>query len=122
MSSDYDAERFRKFVAPLLEQRNESTCQASVNAGLHIYALDRFFDGEEPTPDACVALAKHVDVPPNEMLEASGYEPLDFFDSRLIDPNAEPVTFEEIHVEIMKIEDAEVRQEMLETFNAIVGQ
>jgi hypothetical protein len=49
------------------------------------------------------------------MLEAAGYEPLHFFDRRLVDPNAIPPYIEQLVGEIMKVENESMRREMVET-------
>ena len=117
---DYDVNSFRDFVEPLLEQREESYRQASMEAGLDETAISRYFRGTHPMRDACIALADHFGINPNEMLEAAGYEPLHFFDRRLIDPNALPPDIEQLMGEIMKIENKNVRQEMVKTLHQVL--
>ncbi len=64
--------------------------------------------------DACIALADHFGINPNKMLEAAGYEPLHFFDRRLMDPNAIPPDIEQLVGEIMEIENESMCREMVE--------
>jgi hypothetical protein len=118
--SNYDVKKFREFVEPFLERRNESYRQASMSAGLDETAISRYFRGTQPVRDACIALADHFGINPNEMLEAAGYEPLHFFDRRLIDPNALPPDIEQFMGEIMKIENKSVRQEMVKTLHQVL--
>ena len=117
---DYEVDRFRNFVKPLLEQRDESYRQASMSAGLDETAISRYFRGTQPMRDACIALADHFGVNPNEMLKAAGYAPLHFFDRRLIDPNAIPPDVEQFLGEIMKIENETIRKEMIEALRQVL--
>jgi hypothetical protein len=117
---DYDVKRFREFVEPLLEERNESYRQASMSANLDETAISRYFRGTQPVRDACIALADHFGINPNEMLKAAGYDPLHFFDRRLIDPNAIPPDVEQFLGEIMKIENETIRKEMIDALRQVL--
>jgi hypothetical protein len=70
--------------------------------------------------DACIALADHFGINPNKMLEAAGYEPLHFFDRRLVDPNAIPPDIEQLVGKIMEIENESMRSEMVETLQQVL--
>jgi hypothetical protein len=119
-ASNYDAEKFRGLVEPLLKETNESYRQASMAAGLDETAISRYFGGTQPVRDACIALADHFGINPNKMLEVAGYEPLHFFDRRLIDPSALPPDVDAFANEIARIEDEELRKEMIEAFRQIL--
>ncbi len=112
---NYDVEQFRSFVEPLLKQEDESYRQASMAAGLDETAISRYFRGSQPMRDACIALADHFGINPNEMLKAAGYEPLHFFDRRLVDPNDLPPDIETIMGKLLSIEDEAVREEMVKS-------
>ncbi|MCP4606009.1 MAG: helix-turn-helix transcriptional regulator [Proteobacteria bacterium] len=113
--SDYDPVPVQEFLRRLLDKSGESYRAASSAAGLHPTTVSNYMRGMRPMRDACIALADHFDINPNEMLEAAGYEPLHFFDRRLVDPNALPPDVERLVGEIMLLEDATVRQEMVDT-------
>jgi hypothetical protein len=116
----YNPDQFRGLVEPLLTERNESYREASRESGLDESAISRYFSGTQPVRDACIALADHFGINPNEVLEAAGYEPLHFFDRRLIDPNALPPDVDAFANEIARIEDEEMRKEMIEAFRQIL--
>ena len=118
--ASYDVKKFRGLVEPLLKETNESYRQASMAAGLDETAISRYFGGTQPVRDACIALADHFGINPNEMLEAAGYKPLHFFDRRLIDPSALPPDVDAFANEIARIEDEEMRKEMIEAFRQIL--
>lgn len=76
----YLPERFQELLRELLKQSGETYKQASLAAGLDQAAVSRFMRGTRPSRSACIALADHFGVNPNELLQAAGYEPLRFFD------------------------------------------
>jgi len=64
--------------------------------------------------DACIALADHFGVNPNKILEAAGYEPLRFFDRRIVDPAALPPDVNRLIDKVMAFEDDVVREKIVE--------
>lgn len=80
----YDPEPFVAFVTRLLEERNETYREAAMRAGLDRSSVWRFLHQEvRPHRDACILLAQHFQVNPNEMLALGGYEPIALFDLSL---------------------------------------
>lgn len=117
---DYDVSRFRDFVEPLLKQRDESYRQASMEARLDETAISRYFRGTQPMRDACIALADHFGVNPNEMLQAAGYEPLHFFDRQEVDlSNVKPET-RRIVQKLEQISDPDARAQLSEAINTLL--
>ncbi len=112
--SDYDPIPFQELLRRLLDKFGESYRAASSAADLHPTTVSNYMRGMRPMRDACIALADHFDINPNELLKAAGYEPLHFFDRRLVDPNALPPDVERLVGEIMLLEDATARQEMVD--------
>jgi len=78
---------FQQYLGQLLEQTGESYRKASLAAGLHQGSVSNYMGGVQPSRDACIALADHFGVHPNEMLQAAGYEPLALFNRWLGDPD-----------------------------------
>ncbi len=71
---EYTAEEFVPFVKQLVEESKQSMRQVSLGAGLDHSALYRYLNqGQRPNQDACIALAHHLQVHPNEMLQTPGY-------------------------------------------------
>lgn len=117
---DYNVERFRGFVEPLLEQRNESYRQASMKAGLDETAISRYFRGTQPMRDACIALADYFDVNPNEMLQAAGYEPLDLFERREVDLSQVSPETKQILEKLERITDPRIRRRIYEAIDLML--
>lgn len=111
---DYNPAPFQELLRRMLDKSGESHRTASSAAGLHPSTVSNYLRGMRPMRDACIALADHFDINPNEFLKAAGYEPLHFFDRRLVDPNALPPDVERLVGEIMLLEDATVRQEIVD--------
>lgn len=87
----YDQEQFVAFLTRLLEERNETYREAAMRSGLDRSAVWRFLhQGKRPHRDACILLAQHFELNPNEMLAAAGYEPIPLFDLSLTDPGEFP--------------------------------
>jgi hypothetical protein len=115
---DYDATVFQEQLQQLLDETGESYSAAAHGSGLHQTTISNYMRDTSPSRpmrDACIALADHFGINPNKMLEAAGYEPLHFFDRRLVDPNAIPPYIEQLVGEIMKVENESMRREMVET-------
>ena len=70
----YDPRRFQELLAELLRQTGETAEAASLAAGLDRGAVARFVQGARPSRVACIQLAEHFGVNPNEMLRAAGYK------------------------------------------------
>ncbi len=115
--SDYDPVPVQELLRRLLDKSGESYRAASIAAGLQPPSISNYMGGVRPMRDACIALAYHFDINPNEFLKAAGYEPLHFFDRRLIDRNTLPPDVKRLVGEIMLLEDATVRQEMVDALH-----
>jgi len=75
----YDSTPLRQYLQRLLEETGESYRRASLKAGLHQGSVSNYMGGVRPSRDACLALADHFGVDPNDMLQVAGYEPMQIF-------------------------------------------
>jgi len=81
MSKRYDPSQLVPVLEKLLEERNESYRQASLQAGLDHGALGRYLrDKKRPSLNALFLLADHFDVNPNDLLVLADYPPLKMFE------------------------------------------
>jgi len=120
---DYNPEPFQNLLRQLLDETGESYRQAGLASGLSGTTISNYLretSPSRPMRDACIALADHFGINPNEMLEAVGYEPLHFFDRRIIDPNALPPDIDQLTGEIMQIENDIVRKEVVDTLRQVL--
>jgi len=104
----------------LLSKSGESYRQASLAAGLPHNAIFKYLvKGVRPRRDACVALADHFGVNPNDLLQAAGYEPLRLFDRSSTKPGEMSPEMQELFAQIQQIEDPIVRRRMMEAIAAL---
>ncbi len=117
----YDPEPFVAFVTRLLEARNETYREAAMRAGLDRSSVWRFLHQEvRPHRDACILLAQHFQVNPNEMLALAGYEPIALFDLSLASPDEFPPEVKALAQALTGIADIEKRRRVCTLLNALV--
>jgi len=116
----YDPEPFRQLLVELLKKTGESYRKASLAAGLPSNAISKYMSGLRPSQRACVALADHFGVNPNELLQAAGYEPLRIFDRSLMQSGEMSPEMQEVFAQIQQIEDPIVRRRMLEAIATLI--
>jgi transcriptional regulator with XRE-family HTH domain len=80
MNAEFDSEALTKRITKLLKDRNESLREAALESGLDHQALRRFMAGQRPNMIACILLADHFDVNPNEFLQLAGWPALKVLD------------------------------------------
>ena len=107
----YQAEKFQSLLKQLLKRSGESYRQASKAARLDSSAISRYMRGTQPARDACVALADHFGVSPNDMLVAASYERMSFFDPADLEGLSPEVR--DFAQTIQEIEDLETRQQVI---------
>jgi len=117
----YDPSVFIPYLRRLLAERNESYREASLGAGLDRSAVWRFVEQEtRPHRDACILLAQHFGVNPNEVLQAAGYEPIPLFNLSLADPAEYPPEVKAVAGALARIEDPERRRAACEAVRALL--
>lgn len=117
----YDPSEFIPYLKRLLAERNESYRQASLGAGLDRGAVWRFIEQEtRPHRDACILLAQHFGVNPNEMLQAAGYEPIPLFDLSLADPDEYPPEVKAVARALARIAEPERRRAVCEAVRVLL--
>ncbi len=107
----YKPETFMPYLKELVESSKQTLRQISLAAGLDHAAMQRYIKrGSKPSQDACIALADYFGIHPNVVLEKAGYAPRASFDLSLADPNEFPPEVKEIALELMEIEDTDMRR------------
>ncbi len=117
---DYNAQQFKSVLEKLIQGTNESYRQASEAAGLDSSAVSRYMTGTRPSRGACIALADHFRVNPNDMLQSAGYEPLRFFDRQEIDLGQVRPRTAKILEKLEQITDPEVRDRLYDVIEVIL--
>jgi lambda repressor-like predicted transcriptional regulator len=117
----YDPEPLRQLLVELLKKTGESHRKASLAAGLPSNAISKYLKGTRPSRHACVALADHFGVNPNEILQAAGYEPLHFFDRSLIQPGELSPEVKALAAQLQQIKDPTTRRRVIEAMKTLIS-
>jgi transcriptional regulator with XRE-family HTH domain len=81
MAKGYDPKQLVPVLENLLEKKNESYREASLEAGLDHGSMRRYLhDGTRPSINSLLLLADHFEVNPNELLVLAGYQPMKMFE------------------------------------------
>ena len=119
----YDPDQFVPFLQGLLEENNETAREASLASGLDHGAAQRYLRYKgRPSQDSCIALANHFGINPNVMLSKAGYPPQPYFDLSLTDPNEFAPEVKEVALELMKIEDTQVRRRVCDAVLRLIRE
>jgi hypothetical protein len=122
-SGHYDPRPFIARVEQLLKERNESQHAASVASGLDHQALYRYFTiGRRPHMHACILLADHFGINPNEFLQLVGYPPLKVFDLQTASAERLPPEAVDVAMDLARIPDPGMRKAVAEAMRALLKQ
>ena len=116
----YDPEPLKTRMSELLEEHNERYREAALRSGLDHYYVNRIFKGARPGIPACILLADHFEVNPNEILELAGWPKLNAFDIHADVKEDLPPEAVQIAVELAKIADPEQRKEISQAVSALL--
>lgn len=120
MNAEFNPEALTQRITKLLEYRNESLREAALEAGLDHQALRRFMAGQRPNMIACILLADHFGVNPNEFLQLAGWPALKVFDIQVASAENLPPEAVEVAKDIARISDPRVRKEITEAIRTLL--
>ena len=112
MSANYEPRKLVARLTELLEVRKESAREASLAANLDHQALRRFLGGQRPNMIACILLADHFEINPNELLELGGWPTLNAFNIKTASAENLPSEVVDVAMDLAKIEDPGLRKEV----------
>ncbi len=92
--------------------RDRSYREAALRSGLDHYAVNRIFKGTRPGMPACILLADHFEVNPNEIFELAGWPRLKAFDLHIEGAKNLPPESVQVALDLAKIEDDEQRKQV----------
>ena len=119
----YDPQPFIARLEKLLQERNESQHEAALAAGLDHQALYRYFTaGRRPHMHACILLADHFGVNPNEFLQLAGYPPLKVFELQTASAEQLPPEAVDVALDLARIPDPGVRKAVAEAMRMLLKQ
>jgi len=120
MNAEFDSEALTKRITKLLKDRNESLREAALESGLDHQALRRFMAGQRPNMIACILLADHFGVNPNEFLQLAGWPALKVFDIQVTSAENLPPEAVDVAKDIAKISDPGTRKMVTEAVRALL--
>ena len=119
----YDHKPFTARIHKLLEERNESYREAALASSLDHQALHRYLSGyRRPHMHACILLADHFGVNPNEFLQLAGYPPLKVFDIETKSAERLPPEAVDVALDLARIPDPGVRKAVAEAMRTLLKQ
>ena len=114
-ANEYDPRPLQALLRESLARTGESARGASLAAGLADNAISKYLRGRvQPSRDACIALAAHFGLDPNEVLRAAGYAPVPFYSTDLSPEVRELATLLE------QVEDADDRSRIIEVTKTLI--
>lgn len=120
MNAEFDSEALTKRITKLLKDRNESLREAALESGLDHQALRRFMAGQRPNMIACILLADHFGVNPNEFLQLAGWPELKVFDIQVTSAENLPPEAVDVAKDIARISDPGSRKMVTEAIRALL--
>ncbi len=121
--SQYNSKPFITRIHRLLEERNESYREAALASSLDHQALHRYLTGyRRPHMHACILLADHFGVNPNEFLQLANYPPLKVFDIQTVSAERLPPEAVDVALDLARIPDPGVRKAVAEAMRALLKQ
>ena len=119
----YDPKPFITRIHQLLEERNESYREAALVASLDHQALHRYLTGyRRPHMHACILLADHFGVNPNEFLQLAGYPALKVFEIQTASADRLPPEAVDVALDLARIPDPGVRKAVAEAMRVLLKQ
>ena len=118
----YDPEPLRARVQQLLEQKNETYREASLESGLDHQAIRRVLIGRRPQMHICILMADHFGVNPNEFLQLAGWPALKAFDIQTASAANLPPEAVEVAMDVARIPDPGTRKQVAEAIRTLLAK
>jgi len=117
----YDPEPFKQRILQLLEQKNETYREASLDSGLDHQAIRRILGGRRPAMHICILLADHFGVNHNEFLQLGGWPTLKAFDIKGVSAENLPPEAVEVALDVARIPDPGMRKQVAEAIRTLLA-
>ena len=116
----YNPEPFVKRLGQLVEDHNESLREAATRSGLDYQSVRRYLGGRRPHIMACVLLANHYKVNPNELLTLAGWPALEVFEIDTESAEKLPPEAVDVARDVARIADPGLRQEVAQAIRTLL--
>jgi transcriptional regulator with XRE-family HTH domain len=118
----YDPEPMVERIQTLLKKHNESYREAALRSGLDHQAVRRVLSGQRPSFTACILLADHFGVNPNEFLELAGLPKLKAFNIQTASADGLPTEAVDVAMDIARIQNPGTRKQVAEAIRTLLAQ
>jgi hypothetical protein len=118
----YNREKLLARLDELLEQHNETRREAALAAGLDHQGLNRIFYKMRPGIMACILLANHWKVNPNELLTLAGWPELEVFKIETKSAENLPPEVVDVALDLAKIPEPGTRKKVAEAIRTLLAQ
>lgn len=118
----YDPEPFKQRILQLLEQKNETYREASLESGLDHQAIRRILSGRRPAMHICILLADHFGVNHNEFLQLGGWPTLKAFDIHAVNAENLPPEAVEVAMDVARIPEPGTRKQVAEAIRTLLAK
>ena len=118
----YDPTLMVERIQELLKKHNESYREAALKSGLDHQAIRRILSGQRPSIAACILLADHFGINPNELLGLAGLPKLKTFDIQIASAEGLPAEAVDVAMDIAKIKDPGTRRQVAEAIRTLLAK
>ena len=118
----YDPKPMVDRIQTLLNKHNESYREAALRSGLDHQAIRRVLSGQRPSIAACILLADHFGINPNEFLGLAGLPKLKAFDIHIASAEGLPAEAVEVAMDIARIKDPGTRKQVAEAIRILLAK
>lgn len=116
----YNPEPLITRLNKLVEEHNESWREAATKSGLDYQSVRRYLGGRRPHIMACILLANHYKINPNELLTLAGWPPMDVFEIKTESAEHLPPEAVDVARDVAKIADPGLRKEVAEAIRTLI--
>lgn len=122
LESKYDHDQLVGRIQSLLKEHNESYREASLKSDLDHQAIRRVISGQRPAITACILLANHWGVHPNELITLAGWPSLSIFDIETTSAEKLPPEAVEVAQAVAKIGEPNKRKRVAEAILTLMSK
>ena len=116
----YDHKPFSTRLHELLGKHNETSREAALKSGLDHQSVRRYIAGRRPNIMACILLADHLGINPNELLTLAGWPPLHVFEIHTESAEALPPEAVDVARNISRITSPALRKEVAQAIRTLL--
>jgi transcriptional regulator with XRE-family HTH domain len=118
----YNPEKLVARLRELMEKHNQSYRETALACRLDHQGIRRILNGHRPNITACILLANHFGINPNEFLELGGYPKLDAFDIKTASAENLPPEAVDVAIRLSEIRDPGMRKQVAEAIMILLGK